>query len=112
MSDLVLDHVLLEWNGTLIFPSFGSFIGFNNVTFTGAYAAADRQFTVIHPGAAGPFAFTGLNFTFAPTLPGLYIYASDSDGALPDVLTINVTASSPATSGGLAVSAGGAVISW
>ncbi|MCZ6915982.1 MAG: hypothetical protein O7I93_04315 [Gemmatimonadetes bacterium] len=111
VNDLVLDHVLLEWNGTPTFPSFGSFIGFNNVTFQGAYATNDRQFTVIHPGAAAPFAFTGLNFTFAPTLPGMYIYASDSDSAAP-FLTINVTASIPATSGGLAVSAGGAVISW
>lgn len=111
VQDLVFDRVLFEWNGDPNFPSLGSFVQFNNVKFQN-YAATDGQFTIFHPGLSTSFDLAGLTFTTIPTLPGYYIRAEDSDGISPDVLTISVSSSSPATSGGLAVSAGGAVIAW
>jgi len=109
VQDLVLDRVLLEWNGDPNFPSLGTWVQFTNVTFLN-YALTDGQFTVSHPGQLAAFIFNGLTFTTVPTVPGYYIRAEDSDGGTP--LSITVTGSSPATSGGNAVSAGAASISW
>ena len=111
VQDLVLDHVLLEWNGDPTFPSLGTWVQFTNVTFQN-YAITDLQFTIIHPGQSATFNFFGLTFSTVPTVPGYYMSANDSDGSSPDVLSILVSGSSPATSGGNTVSAGGASISW
>lgn len=102
---LTLNRVLLEWNGTAAFPSFGTFTSFSNVTFT-TYDVNDIQFTIIHPGVIGSpdFTFSGLSFDTAPSAgPGFYVKAEDSDGVL-DVLEVQlgfITIPEPCTSRGL-----------
>ena len=72
----------LEWNGVAEFPSFGTWVAFNNVTFIN-YAPTDPQFTVIHPGESTTYVFNGLNFATVPSAPGYYIRAADTDGGIP-----------------------------
>jgi hypothetical protein len=84
VTDLELQRVLLEWNGSPNPPYIGTFTVFNNVDFK-FYNGADTQFTIFHPGAlATIYSFSGLTFDTQPTLNvGYYVKAEDSDAAAP-----------------------------
>ncbi len=98
--DIQFDHVLLEWNGTPSFPSFGSFVRFINMSFTG-YNPTDVQFTITDLGSASPYVMSGLSFANAPTRGvGAYVSTTDSDGDMPNELKVDLTIISPVTCSG------------
>lgn len=92
-SDLVLDNVYLQWNGTTGFPSLGSFVRFDLVTFQN-YDPVGIPFVIIHPDAS--VSMTDLTFTVTPNIGsgGRYMSAEDEDGGTP-LLSIDVTAFVP-----------------
>ena len=100
IGDLVLDHVLLEWNGTPGFPSFGSFVRVSNVSFVN-YGPTEIQFTIIDPGALSTYSMTGLTFATTPTRGvGAYVRATDSDDPTVNQLDIRLGITSPVTCSG------------
>ncbi len=110
VSALRLERVLLEWNGTATFPSFGSFTNFTNVGFDN-YLGTDTQMTVEHPRAASPYSFSTITLLTLPTTGGFYLLARDSDAISP-FLTMGIT-SSPANCGELFESeVAGGVVNW
>ncbi|HKV76139.1 MAG TPA: hypothetical protein VJN95_16595, partial [Gemmatimonadales bacterium] len=88
----------------------GTFTRFDSVTFvhTGATTTA---LTINDPGAASPYLFDALNFGTVPTT-GFYLRANDTDGATPNVLTLNLSNPTPGTAGGFGQVVNGAVINW
>ena len=106
VTGLVLDGV------PLVVDAAGSAgpLQFDGVDFNNMPATAS-QFTLIHPGTPAPFSFTNLVFTTVPS-SGRYLDVTDSDGASPDALVVNLFTPTPATSGGFVQAAGGAVINW
>ncbi|MFQ5702731.1 MAG: hypothetical protein ACE5HT_01780 [Gemmatimonadales bacterium] len=111
IGDLVLDHVLLEWNGTPSFPSFGFFSRVSNVSFVN-YSPGEVQFNIVHPGALSTYSMTGLTFATAPTRGvGAYVRATDSDDPTVNQLNISLGITSPATCSGADFDAqGGAIL--
>ncbi len=100
VDGMVLDHVLLELNGTPTFPTNGTFTRFDNVTFQN-YAATEVQLDIIHPGTALPFIFNNITFTNPPTQGvGAYVRTTDSDGEIPNELHVELTGTSPGTCSG------------
>ncbi|MEO8636640.1 MAG: hypothetical protein ABI587_15290 [Gemmatimonadales bacterium] len=89
----------------------GAPIALDNVTFTNMSSTVN-QLTVNHPGIGGPFAFTNLTFSAAPTT-GFYISANDLDGPTSNgPLTIDVTGSAPAAGAPFIQLINGAIVNW
>ncbi len=80
----------------------------NNVTFRNLPGSA-TQVTVNAPG--GVINLDNVDFQSTPTT-GLYIAATDIDGADGDPLVVEVANATPTTPGGFTAVAGGAVINW
>ena len=88
----------------------GQPLALDNVTFQNMDPTA-TQLTVNHPGAASPFAFSGLTFARRPP-PASTCRRSISTGRVPNVLTLDVTGATPATPGSFVQKSNGAVVTW
>jgi hypothetical protein len=105
VTGLVLDAVPLVLSG-------GPVSSFGGVTFLNQSPTV-TQLTVNNTGAGGPFTFTGLSFLTPPTGAGLYLKATDLDGATNGNLTINMVGANPAApSPSLFQAVSPAVINW
>ena len=69
------------------------------------------QLQVNHPGGVAPFTFDNLTFGTPPS-SGFYLGAADLNPSDGQVLTLDVTNSTPATPGNFVQTAGGAVVNW
>ncbi|MDH5235579.1 MAG: hypothetical protein OEW77_11520, partial [Gemmatimonadota bacterium] len=67
--------------------------------------------SIVHPGAAGAFTFTGVRFLTAPTT-GAYVSATDAAATDGQVLTITLAGSTPADGSAKTLTSGGAVVNW
>jgi hypothetical protein len=110
VDGMVLDHVLFEANGTPTFPSNGSFVRFDNVSFVN-YNPGDTQFTIIDPGAVSPYTLNSISFGTTPTT-GFYMAVTDSDTIDGIVLTIQMATPTPGTPATFVLKIGGAVVIW
>jgi hypothetical protein len=104
VTSLVMDAVPLVLSG-------GAISSFSGVTFRNQTATA-TQLTVNNVGQATPYVFDNLTFLSSPTTGGFYLSATDLDGPSPDVLTINVTNTTPTSGAPFIATAGGAVVNW
>ncbi|MBK8003718.1 MAG: hypothetical protein IPK12_07145 [Gemmatimonadetes bacterium] len=102
--NLVLDNALLGIGA-------GGITQFDNVSFINTPAIA-TALTVTNPGSQVPYTFTNVSFGTTPTAGGFYLAAIDSDGAIPDALTIQMATPTPGTPGPFVSTANGAVVTW
>lgn len=103
VDGLVLDGVGLTSSG-------GTVTAFDNVVFQNMDPTS-AQLVVTHPGGPSPFTFDGLTFATAPTT-GFYVVANDSDVGDGNVLTLELTNSSPADGSTNTATSGGAIVNW
>jgi hypothetical protein len=100
VADLSLDHVILQWYGTLPeHPSEGSFTTFTRVEFLN-YSTTDIFMEVKHKGSGGPFAFVDMAYNTRPTGDsnsnrtadpgeGFYLRAEDLNSSVDGLLEID-----------------------
>ena len=103
ISNLTFDNVLLTVSG-------GTITSYDNLTFQN-YAPTATALSILHPGATTPFTLSNMVFAVTPTT-GFYLSANDTDGPVPDVLTLDMVNPNPGASGGFVQTVGGAVINW
>jgi hypothetical protein len=80
------------------------------VTFTNISANTLTQFDVQRTGAFAMDNLTNWNFQTSPVAPGLFIKATDTDGATSGFLTVNFIGVLPTLHNGFASALGGAII--
>lgn len=107
---MVLDRVLFEANGTPTFPSNGSFVRFDDVSFVN-YNPGDIQFTIIDPGGVSPYTLNNIIFGTTPTT-GFYMDVTDSDPNDGNELTIQMARPTPSDPGTFVLTSGSAVVIW
>ncbi|HTS88456.1 MAG TPA: hypothetical protein VMG41_08200, partial [Gemmatimonadales bacterium] len=105
-----VDVTGLTLDGVTLSIGSGAITAFSGVTFQNQSATA-TQLTVNNPGQAAAFTFTNLKFLTAPST-GLYLKATDADGATPNVLVINMVNASPYQGGAFFQVANGAIVNW
>ncbi len=110
VGSFVSGGVIFNATSLVLDQPLGAPIALTDVTFNGMAPTAN-QLTVNHPGTGGPFSFTNLTFSNAPTT-GFYLVANDVDGATNGLLTLDLVNPAPATSGGFSQVTNGAVINW
>ncbi|MBK8003717.1 MAG: hypothetical protein IPK12_07140 [Gemmatimonadetes bacterium] len=106
VTGLIMDGVALAVDAG---ASAGT-IQMSGVTFQNMPTTV-TQLAITHPGAVASVDLANMIFNTVPS-SGLYLQVTDADGPSPNVLTVNLFTTSPATSGGLAQALGGAVINW
>ncbi|MGD8726539.1 MAG: hypothetical protein PVH40_02785, partial [Gemmatimonadales bacterium] len=105
-----LDVVGMVFDAAALVSTDGTIARFDSVTFQNM-STGTTQLTINHPGAATPFAFTGLRFLTTP-LSGFYIRAEDTDPGDGVSLVINMVESDPLDGSAFESEAGGASINW
>ena len=88
----------------------GALTRLDSVTFSRQNRTA-TQLSIAHAGAVAPFTFRGLQFLSTPTT-GLYVSANDVASGDGNVLTIQLTQSTPDDGSARTQTSGGAIVRW
>ena len=98
------------FDNLLVRADSGTLTRFDNITFSG-YAPTAVPLIIRNFGGATPFTMNALTFLVTPTT-GFYLRANDLDGPTPNILTVDVLGSTPASGAPFISRLNGAAVNW